>query len=123
MTIKDLREILIHYEDKQYDDWDVTLFDYNNQRTLKVSSGMYSSSKETKSLTIPVEVEPVDGETIDKRIKRLMEEIKKRSEKYRKNNDSIKEGLENIRENLKNFRDEIIKDGEEALKKIGKKDD
>lgn len=76
MKLKDLREILKHYEGKEYDDWDITLFDFNNQRTLNVTDGMYSSSKETKAIVLPVDVDPVDGETIDKRIKRLMEEIK-----------------------------------------------
>lgn len=111
MTIKDLREILIHYEDKQYDDWNVTLFDYNNQRTLKVSSGMYSSSKETKSLTIPVEVEPVDGETIDKRIRRLMEEIKKRDEE-------IKNGLNGVKDTLSKFKKDMDELNEETKNKI-----
>ena len=82
MKIKFLREVLKHYEDKQYDDWDINLFDYNNQRTLHVVDGSYASSKETKSITFPVDIEPVDGETIDKRIKRLMAEIEKQKEEW-----------------------------------------
>ena len=74
MTIKDLREILIHYEGKEYDDWEVSLWDYNNQRDIIWHGGSYASSKETKSITFPVEVEPVDGEYIDERVKRLMNE-------------------------------------------------
>ena len=76
MTVKFLREVLKHYQDSKYDDWEVNLFDYNNQRDLHVNDGMYSSSKETKSITFTVEVEPVDGETIDERVKRLMEKNK-----------------------------------------------
>ena len=74
MTIRDLREILIHYEGKEYDDWEISLWDYNNQRDIIWHGGSYSSSKETKSITFPVEVEPVDGEYIDERIKRLINE-------------------------------------------------
>lgn len=37
---------------------------------------MYAFSKPDKCLTFPVEIEPVDGETIDKRLKRMMEEVK-----------------------------------------------
>ena len=75
MTVEFFREVLKHYEGHQYDDWEVQFFDYNNQRTIHIADGMYSSSKDTKSITFPVEVEPVDGETINKRLKRLMEEI------------------------------------------------
>lgn len=82
MTIKYLREILKHYEDPQYDDWNITLFDYNNQRVLHVNDGTYASSKDKKSITFTVDVEPVDGETIDKRIKRLMAEIEKQKEEW-----------------------------------------
>lgn len=74
MTIKELREILIHYDGIEYDNWELSLWDYNNQRELKWASGTYASSKESKTISFPVEVEPVDGEYIDERVKRLINE-------------------------------------------------
>lgn len=119
MTVKFLREILKHYEDHQYDDWEVELFDYNNQRVLHVSEGTYASSKDSRSITFPVDVEPVDGVTIDKRIRKLMEEIKAQSE-------AIGDGLKRVKDTLDKGAKELHKDSEEALKKInniGKKDE
>lgn len=77
MTIKYIRDILKHYEDKQYDDWEIRLFDYNNQREIEFPEGMHGASKEAKAITFPIKIEPVDGEEIDARIRRLMEEFKK----------------------------------------------
>ena len=57
MTVKFLREVLKHYEDKEYDDWKIELFDYNNQRSLEVLDGTYASSKESKIISFPVKVE------------------------------------------------------------------
>ena len=76
MTIKDLREILIHYEGKEYDDWEISLWDYNNQRNIIWHGGSYASSKETKSITFPVEVEPVDGVTVSERVKKIIDKDK-----------------------------------------------
>jgi hypothetical protein len=55
MTIKDLREILIHFQDREYDDYEVELWDYKHQLPLKwnVSHGF---SKPDKRLTFPVDV-------------------------------------------------------------------
>ena len=64
MTVKFLREVLKHYEGKEYDDWEIKLFDFNNQRNLKVN------------------VEPVDGETIDQRVKRLLSVIEKQTKEW-----------------------------------------
>ena len=76
MTIKYLREILKHYEGHEYDDWQITLWDYNNQRYVKWEEGMYAASKD-KYINFPVEVPPFDGESLDERLKRLIEESKK----------------------------------------------
>lgn len=70
MTIRDLREILIHFEDKKYDDWKVSLWDYNHQQELDWG-GSYSFSKPKKELCFPVEVTPVDGITVFERLKQL----------------------------------------------------
>ncbi len=77
MTIKDLREILIHYQDRKYDDWEIILFDYNNQRVINWLDGTYASSRTDKRITFPVKVEPIDGETVDERIKRIISEMAK----------------------------------------------
>lgn len=76
MTIRDLKDILIHFQDRKYDDWEVTLWDFNNQRDLEWSGG-YAFSKPDKSITFSVKAEPIDGETIDERIKRIIKETKK----------------------------------------------
>jgi hypothetical protein len=76
MKIKELQEILIHFTDPKYDDFDVVLWDYSNQRIIEWPEGMYALSKPEKSLTFPVKVEPVDGVTIDERLKRMMEKVK-----------------------------------------------
>jgi len=77
MTIKYLREILKHYTEHQYDEWEIKLWDYNNQREVGFLDGTYASSKATKTINFPVKVEPVDGETIDERLKRLISEMAK----------------------------------------------
>lgn len=70
MTIKDLREILIHFSDRKYDDFEVILWDYNQQQALNWG-GSYSFSKPEKHLSFPVEVTPVDGITIFERLKQF----------------------------------------------------
>lgn len=70
MTIKDLREILIHFQDRKYDDYEVVLWDYNHQQEL-VWGGMHSLSHPNKQLSFPVEVPPVDGITVFERLKQL----------------------------------------------------
>ena len=74
MTVKFLREVLKHYEDKEYDDWKIELFDYNNQRSLEVLDGTYASSKESKIISFPVEVPPFDGVSLTERLKSIIEE-------------------------------------------------
>ena len=76
MKLKFVREILKHYEGHEYDDWDLVLWDYNNQREVKWSEGMYAASKDDKKISFPVEIEPVDGVQIEERIKKLYENIK-----------------------------------------------
>jgi hypothetical protein len=111
MKIKFLREVLKHYEDHQYDDWEINLFDYNNQRSLHLADGVYSASKETKTITFPTEVEPVDGETIDNRIRRIMDE-------WRKMGEEIRNGLGEIKSGLYDFKEDIKASGEEIKKKL-----
>lgn len=77
MTIKDLKEILMHYQDRKYNDWEIKLWDYNNQREVNFLEGTHASSNETKSITFPVMIDPVDGEDIDERLKRLISEMGK----------------------------------------------
>ena len=108
MKIEFLREILKHYEGKEYDDWEITLFDYNNQRTLKVLDGTYASSNETKSITFPVMVEPVDGVTINERLKALLNEIK--------------EDAVGLKKTLSDYKEDMDKSGKEALDKLNAKD-
>lgn len=108
MTVKFLREVLKHYEDKEYDDWKIELFDYNNQRSLEVLDGTYASSKESKIISFPVKVEPVDGVTIDERLKALLKEIK--------------EDADGIKKTLSDYKDDMIKSGKEMLDKLNAKD-
>lgn len=75
MTIKDLREILIHYEDSKYDDWKVVLWDYNQQQELEWG-GTYASSNPDKELTFPVKVQIKGQEEIFDKIKKIMNERK-----------------------------------------------
>lgn len=111
MTIKELKDILIHYEGREYNDWEIKLFDYNNQREIEWNGGAYASSRETKSITFPVELEPIDGEGINSRLKRLMKEIAERDEKTKK-------GLQDLKETLSEYRDNILESGERAKNKI-----
>lgn len=55
MTIKELREILVHFQDREYDDYEVELWDYKHQQPLgwSVSHGF---SKPEKRLIFPVNV-------------------------------------------------------------------
>lgn len=71
MTIRELREIIVHFQDREYDDYDVTLFDYNGQQDLKWG-GSYAFSKTDKRLVFPVSVPPVDGITIEERLKKII---------------------------------------------------
>lgn len=73
MTIKDLKEILIHFQDKKYDDYEVILWDYNHQQTLDWGVS-HSLSHPDKELIFPVTVNPVDGITIEKRLKKVVEQ-------------------------------------------------
>lgn len=70
MTIRDLREILVHFNDSKFDDYEVVLWDYNHQQEL-VWGGMHSLSHPSKQLSFPVEVPPVDGITVFERLKQL----------------------------------------------------
>lgn len=72
MKIKELRDILVHFTNSEYDDFDVELFDYNHQEELKWG-GSYSFSKPGKKLVFPVTVTPSDGITIEERLKKLIE--------------------------------------------------
>lgn len=74
MKIKDIKEILKHYDGSEYDDWELSLWDYNNQREIKWDGGSYASSKETKSITFPVNVPPFDGVSLTERLKAIIEE-------------------------------------------------
>ena len=76
MTIRDLKDVLIHFQDREYDDWEVVLWDSNNQRSLEWGGG-YAFSKPNKRITFPIEAEPIDGEAIDERIKRIINEMAK----------------------------------------------
>lgn len=70
MTIRDLKDLLIHFNDRKYDDYEVILWDYNHQQEL-VWGGMHSLSHSKKQLSFPVEVPPVDGITVFERLKQL----------------------------------------------------
>lgn len=83
MTIKDLRDILIHFQDSEYDDYEIVLWDYNHQQKLQWG-GMHGLSHPNKELTFPVNVTPVDGVTIDERIKKLMGNAEMTTKKNRK---------------------------------------
>lgn len=75
VTIKDLREILKHFTDYEYDDWKVCLWDFNNQREVEMVPGMHSVSRPDKQISFPVRVEPIDGEEIDRRLARMIKEV------------------------------------------------
>ena len=76
MTIRDLREILIHFTDRKYDDYKVVLWDFQNQRELDWG-GSHGLSHPEKRLTFPVSAEPVDGVDIEARLKKIVEEHNK----------------------------------------------
>lgn len=73
MTIRDLKDILIHFQDKQYDDYNVVLWDYNHQQELKWGAS-FALSHPSKTINFPVDVPPVDGLTVNERFKKLQEE-------------------------------------------------
>ena len=73
MTIKDLRELLIHFQDKEYDDYKVILWDYNHQQELNWG-GMHSLSHPDKTLVLPVEVPPVDGINVVERLRLILKD-------------------------------------------------
>lgn len=70
MTIRDLKDLLIHFNDRKYDDYEVVLWDYNHQQKLDWG-GMHSLSHPDKTLSFAVEVPPVDGITVFERLKQL----------------------------------------------------
>ena len=70
MTVKELREILIHFQDRKYDDWEVVFWDYNHQQKLDWG-GCYTLSKPEKQLSFAIEVPPVDSITVFERLKQL----------------------------------------------------
>lgn len=70
MTIRDLKDLLVHFNDRMYDDYEVVLWDYNHQQELNWG-GMHSLSHPKKKLSFPVEVPPVDGITVFERLKQL----------------------------------------------------
>ena len=75
MTIKDLKDILVHFEDKKYDNHKVVLWDYNHQQELDWG-GTYSFSNPDKELIFAVSVTPVDGVTVFERLRQLLNEKK-----------------------------------------------
>ena len=70
MTIKDLKDILIHFQDRKYDDYEVVLWDYNNQQELDWG-GMWGLSHPDRNLCFSVNVPTVDGITILERLKKF----------------------------------------------------
>ena len=75
MTIKELKEILIHFNGKEYEDYNIILWDFENQRELKPLSGCHASDKVNKTLCFPVSVPPVDGKHIFDKIKELVNNV------------------------------------------------
>lgn len=65
MTIKDLREILIHFQERKYDNYKVELWDYENQRELDWG-GMYALSHPDKKLTFSVNAKKEEKRGEDK---------------------------------------------------------
>lgn len=63
MTIKELREILKHFEDKEYDGYEVELWDYKHQQPLAWGPS-HGFSKIEKRLTFPVDVPYEDDATL-----------------------------------------------------------
>lgn len=83
MTIKDLRDILVHFEDRKYDNYEVILWDYNHQEKLGWGGG-YSLSHPDNKLCFPVTVTPIDGVTIDERLKKLVGTLNEKNKRVRK---------------------------------------
>jgi len=71
MTVKDLREIMIHFQDRKYDNYKISLWDFQNQRKLHWNLS-YGLSHPDKELSFPVTVEPVDGVQIEERLKKIV---------------------------------------------------
>lgn len=113
MTIKFLREVLKHYEDREYDDWNVVLFDYNNQRNLIVLDGTYAASKDSKTLSFPVLAPPVDGITIDKRVDAML----KRMQKFSK---EVKDDCTKMKKTISDFKTETEKTSKKTLDTLNK---
>lgn len=63
MTIKDLRDVLVHFTDSQYDDFEVELWDYKYQQPLAWGPS-HGFSKAEKRLTFPVDVPYEDDATL-----------------------------------------------------------
>lgn len=74
MTIKELQDIIIHFQDSEYDDFEVVLFDYNNQRELSWGPS-YAFSKPQKQLTFPITCPPVDGIQIEERLRKVIQDF------------------------------------------------
>lgn len=77
MKVKDIREIFVHFTDKKYDNYEVRLWDYQNQRELSWGPS-YSLSHPDKEISFPVTAEPVDGVDIDERLKKIVKEFKEK---------------------------------------------
>ena len=76
MTIKELKDLLIHFNDRKYDDYEVILWDYNHQQKLDWG-GMHSLSHPDRTLVIPVEVPPVDGINVVERLRLILQDVQK----------------------------------------------
>lgn len=73
MTIKDLREIIVHFQEHKYDDYEVVLWDFNHQQKLNWNVS-HALSHPDKELTFPVEVKETDEKTINEKLKNLIDE-------------------------------------------------
>ena len=77
MTIKDLKEILIHFQDHKYDDYKVILWDYNHQQECDWNVS-HALSHPDKELIFPITVKDVDGKTIDDRLREIIGDFNKK---------------------------------------------
>ena len=73
ITIRDLKEILIHFQDRKYDEYEVVLWDYNNQQKLSWGGG-YALSHPEKELSFPITVPPADGVAVTEKLRKLINE-------------------------------------------------
>lgn len=76
MTIKDLKNILIHFQSDEYDDYQVVLWDYNHQEKLKWNVS-HSLSHSEKELCFPVTVKREDGKSIFEELRNFCKESQK----------------------------------------------